>query len=58
MRLLNEYSFSNNEGRKKFSGDFKNFHDKDNADKQDVKQFVTGDQLERVIDFLLAFKKK
>ena len=58
VRLLDEYSFSNNEGRKKFSGDFKNFHDKDNADKQDVKQFVTGDQLERVIDFLLAFKKK
>ena len=58
VRLLDEYSFSNDEGRKKFSGDFKNFHDKDNADKQDVKQFVTGDQLERVIDFLLAFKKK
>ena len=38
--------------------DFKNFHDKNNADKQDVKQFVTGDQLDRVIDFLLAFKKK
>ena len=58
LRLLDEYSLSNNEGKKKFSRDFKNFHDKDNADKQDVKQFVTGDQLERVIDFLLVFKKK
>jgi len=58
VRLLDEYSLSNNEGRKKFLGGFKNFHDKDNADKQDVKQFVAVDQLERVIDFLLAFKKK
>ena len=58
VRLLDAYSLSKKEVRKKFSGDFKNFHDKDNADKQDVKQFVTGDQLERVIDFLLAFKKK
>ena len=58
VQLLDEYSLSNNEGRKKFLGDFKSFHDKDNADKQDVKQFVKGDQLERVIDFLLAFKKK
>jgi len=58
VRLLDEYSFSKNEDKKKFLSDFKNFHDKDNADKQDVKQFVAGDQLKRVIDFLLAFKKK
>jgi len=58
VRLLDEYSLSNNEGRKKFLSDFKNFHDKDNADKQDVKQFVTGVQIKTVIEFLLAFKKK
>ena len=57
-RLLNEYSFVKKEDQKKFLSDFKNFHDKDNSDKQDVKQFVTGDQLETVIDFLSAFAKE
>ena len=33
-------------------------YDKDNADKQDVKQFVTDGQLTTVIKFLSAFKKK
>ena len=57
IRLLNEYHFAKKEDRRRFLSDFKIFHDKANLDKQDIKQFVTGDQLERVIDFLSAFKK-
>ena len=57
VRLLDQYSFSKLEGQEKFLNHFKNFHDKRNVDKQDVEHFVTGDQLETVIDFLLAFQK-
>ena len=57
VRLLNRYSFAKSEDQKNFLNDFKNFHDKDNADKQDIKQFVATDQLEKVINFLSAFKK-
>ncbi len=57
VRLLNRYSFAKNEDQKKFLSDFKSFHDKDNSDKQDVKQFVANDRLEKVIDFLSAFNK-
>ena len=57
LRLLNRYSFAKKEDQKKFLSDFKNFHDKDNLDKQDIKQFVATDQLEKVIDFLSAFNK-
>ena len=57
VRLLDQYSFSKLEGQEKFLNHFKNFHDKRNVDKQDVEQFVTGNQLEKVIDFLLAFQK-
>ena len=56
-RLLDRYLFSKLEGQEKFLNDFKSFHNKGNLDKQDVEQFVTGDQLETVIDFLLAFQK-
>lgn len=57
-RLLQEYVFSNDVERKKFLTDFKNFHHKDNADKQDVEQFVTQEQLQRVADFLLAVSEE
>ena len=57
LRLLDGYSFEKNENQKKFLSDFENFHDKNNPEKQDVKQFVVTDQLEKVIDFLSAFKK-
>ena len=57
VHLLNRYSFAQSEDQKKFLSDFKNFHDKDNANKQDVKQFVVTHQLEKVIDFLSAFNK-
>ena len=57
VRLFYEYSFSKLEGQEKFLNDFKIFHDKGNVDKQDVEQFVTGDQLKTVVHFLLALKK-
>ena len=57
VRLLDQYSFSKLEGQEKFLNHFKNFHDKSNVDKQDVEQFVTGDQLETEIDFLFALLK-
>jgi len=51
--LIEAYGFSNDAGRKKFLMDFKNFHHKDNADKQDVEQFVTDEKLQRIMDYLL-----
>lgn len=56
-RLLEMYEFAKETGQKKFLDGFKNVHHKDNADKQDVEQFVTHDQLQRVMDFLLALKR-
>lgn len=57
LRLNDEYMLSKVEEQKKFLNDFKIFHDKDNADKQDVEQFVTADKLKSVMEFLLALKK-
>jgi hypothetical protein len=56
-RLLQVYELAKETGQKKLLSDFKSFHHKDNADKQDLEQFVTRDQLQRVMDFLLALKK-
>jgi hypothetical protein len=50
--LIEAYGFSNDAKRKKFLMDFKNFHHKDNADKQDVEQFVTDEKLQRIMDYL------
>tara|TARA_Y100000588_G_scaffold3250_1_gene4429 strand:- start:248 stop:1054 length:807 start_codon:yes stop_codon:yes gene_type:complete len=55
--LLDQYSFSKLEGKEKFLNDFKSFHDKSNLDKQDIEQFITGNQLKTVISFLLALIK-
>ena len=55
--LLDQYSFSKLEGQEKFLNDFKSFHDKTNVDKQDIEQFVTGNQLKKVMSFLLALIK-
>lgn len=57
LRLLESYRFANEAGQKKFLSDFKSFHNKHNADKQDVKQFVTPEKLERVVDLLLRFQE-
>ena len=56
-RLLQVYEFAKETGQKKFFNNFKSFHHKDNADKQDVEQFVTRDQLQQVMGFLLALKR-
>ena len=53
LRLLEAYGYSNDGDRKKFLTDFKKFHHKDNADKQDIEQFVTDKKLQRIIDYLL-----
>ena len=55
VRLLEVYGFSNDGDRKKFLTDFKKFHHKDNADKQDIEQFVNQEKLERIIDYLKNF---
>lgn len=52
VRLLKEYAFASDSDRKRFLADFKKFHHKDNADKQDVEQFVSEGKLERVMGFL------
>jgi hypothetical protein len=57
VRLLQVYELSKEIDQKKLLNDFKSFHHKDNADKQNVEQFVTRDQLQRVMDFLLALKR-
>lgn len=56
VRLIEAYEFSNDAERKKFMRDFKNFHHKNNVDKQDVEQFVTNEKLERIIDYLKSFR--
>ena len=56
-RLNNKYPLSSDAEKKKFLDDFKSFHGKDNADKQDVEQFVSDDELNSVMEFLLALKK-
>jgi hypothetical protein len=43
--------------QKKLLKDFKSFHHKGNADKQDIEQFVTSNQLQRIMDFLLVLKR-
>jgi hypothetical protein len=57
VRLLQVYELSKEIDQKKLLNDFKSFHHKDNTDKQNVEQFVTRDQLQRVMDFLLALKR-
>jgi len=55
-RLIETYGFLKDADRKKFLGDFKNFHHKDST--QDVEQFVTQEKLEWVMDYLKNFRKQ
>ncbi len=55
IRLLEVYDFSYKFDQMRMLGDFKNFHHKNNLDKQDVEQFVTQEKLGRVIDYLKNF---
>ena len=57
VRLLQMYELTKKKDQKKFLKDFKIFHHKGNADKQDIEQFVTSDQLQRIMDFLLVLKR-
>jgi hypothetical protein len=54
-RLLEAYDFSYKSDQIRMLGDFMDFHNKDNQDKQDVDQFITKKKLERVVDFLKNF---
>jgi len=57
VRLLQMYELTKETDQKKLLKDFKSFHHKGNADKQDIEQFVTSDQLQRIMDFLLVLKR-
>ena len=50
--LLNAYDFTKGADGPKFKKDFTAFHHKDNADKQDMGQFVDTDTLRRIVVFL------
>jgi hypothetical protein len=56
-RLLANYDFSRMNGKNKFRKDFAAFHHKDNADKQNVEQFVTESQLQAISEFLRGLQK-
>ncbi len=51
-RLLENYDFSRMKWKNKFRKDFFAFHHKDNADKQNVEQFVSDTQLQAITEFL------
>ena len=57
VRLLQMYELANEKDQKKLIKDFKSSHHKGNVDKQDIEQFVTSDQLQRIMDFLLVLKR-
>ena len=55
LRLLEAYDLTDESDRKRMLVNFKNFHHKNNLDKQDIEQFITQRKLERVVDFLKNF---
>ncbi len=55
--LLNAYDFSKAGDRGRFEEDFMRFHQKDNPDKQNVQQFVSGKQLQAIGHFLSAVQQ-
>ncbi len=56
-RLLKNYDFSRANDKNRFLRDFGAFHHKENADKQNVEQFVSASQLVAIIDFLTGVQK-
>ena len=50
--LLKAYNFAKGADGPKFKKDFAEFHHKNNADKQDLDQFVDADTLSRIVVFL------
>jgi hypothetical protein len=57
VRLLQIYELTKVRDQKKLLKDFKISHHKGNADKQDIEQFVTSNQLQRIMDFLMVLKR-
>ena len=56
-QLIKKYRFSVASERQRFLSDFADFHNKQNADKQNVEQFVTDEELAAVGKFLAIFAK-
>ena len=54
-RLIKKYRFSVASERQRFQSDFAGFHNKQNADKQNVEQFVTDEEIRAVGKFLAVF---
>ncbi|MFQ5443341.1 MAG: hypothetical protein ACE5EK_01870 [Nitrospinales bacterium] len=52
LRLLEKYDFSSEQAKRRFESDFLGFHNKKNADKQDVEQFLARKHLREIIHFL------
>jgi len=52
INLLKTYNFAKGMDGPKFRKDFAAFHHKDNADKQDMEQFMNSDTLRRIVVFL------
>lgn len=52
IRLLASYDFAGKDSKNRFKKDFAAFHHKDNADKQNVEQFVSDAQLQAITEFL------
>ncbi len=50
--LLNAYDFAKGMDGPKFKKDFTAFHNKGNADKQDMEQYMDSDTLRRIVVFL------
>jgi len=58
INLLKAYNFAREAGGgPRFKKDFTTFHNKGNADKQDMEQFVDEDTLRRIVVFLREFQK-
>jgi len=52
--LTQSFDFSQTADRKKFSSAFLSFHHKDNADKQNLEQFVSSQGLQKIMTFLVG----
>lgn len=55
--LLETYDYSQPSSREQFKADFSSFHGKQNADKQNIEQFLSNNQLEKIAEFLQAVKR-
>lgn len=57
-RLIKKYRFSVASQRQRFKSDFAHFHNKHNADKQNVEQFISQKDLLEIEKFLEAISKE